>query len=916
MRKQLGICLLFLLSGASGLIYQVVWVRSFGNIFGNTVYSASFVTAIFMLGLGVGSYLTGRWSDQKYSQDPNSMLRYYGYFEAGIGLWGFLIAVALPSLAPLSGVFSSYVRDANGWYVLSTGSYLFRYTTALVLLLPITILMGGTLTLLIRYFVRDNLSLTGWRVGMLYGLNTAGAAIGAFLVDFALIPNFGLLAAQSIAVVLNLGVGLIALRWASESQLDLPGSAEASNSTQDQDMEHLKDVGEVAENPVSPGTTEANPSALHTDKHTSQLSPAEANRVVYGTASAIFLSGFAAMGIEMLWFRFLSSTLMAHRSIFSLLLTVILIGTWLGSIVGGALERRVGRAAILFMLAQTFFMLSTLLFFALEPAFLTRFDLLFDYTSSSPTVQSLVSLWQRLRVILWVVGVPALLMGFAYPLANAHIQRTEASVGRRAGFLYLANTLGAVLGALSAGFLLLPNLGIQKSVLLLACCSGLTLVPLFLSQRIKGAPRYLASFATVCAVVTIVGLVLFTRLPEKSLLKRSFPFFGKDHGVKVLKLSEGVNETIAITENKADGARTLWTNGHPMSGNGTSSHRYMRSFVHIPMLQIKKPRRLLVICFGVGNTLHAASLYPSLKEIDIVDLSAQIVSHAGYFTEWNKNVLKDPRISVHINDGRQHLRMKPKGWYDVITLEPPPLQYAGVSALYSKEFYELAKSRLRKGGFITQWHPSYQVTAPISKSIVRAFIEVFPQSVLLSGYTQTLIIMGRKKKTIQIDPLKVLQRQKSLPRVRKDLKDINMNSLTEFIGTFAGSYRIMKKAVKDEPPVTDDFPIMEYDSTSYYQPRFIPRDFFYVQDVVRWCPKCFQNQKPIPEVKDLKGYLTFLGALYQTPNFLVTTDFGYVKDETPQIYRKLKHLRAIYEKSRYLRQVIRTGQPKPPVKRR
>src|SRR5713101_4686716 len=181
--------LLFFCSGLSGLIYQVVWVRVFGNVFGNTIYSASIVTAVFMLGLGIGSYVVGAWADRRYVTRPESLLRTYGQFELLIGLMGLAVSLLLPHLGQVSAVVSSYSRNAVGWYVLSTTSYLARAGIVILLLTPITMLMGGTLTLLIRHLVRSNLEIGRRRIAVLYGVNTAGAALGCFLTDFVLVPT-------------------------------------------------------------------------------------------------------------------------------------------------------------------------------------------------------------------------------------------------------------------------------------------------------------------------------------------------------------------------------------------------------------------------------------------------------------------------------------------------------------------------------------------------------------------------------------------------------------------------------------------------------------------------------------------------------------------------------------------------------
>src|SRR5882762_8749954 len=195
---------LFFCSGIGGLIYQVVWVRVLGNVFGNTVYSASLVVAVFMLGLGVGSYIVGVWADRRYVTRPESLLRAYGCAEVIIALPGTGIAALLPHLDRISAGVSSYSRDAIGWYVLSTSSYFLRASIVIVLITPITIVMGGTLTLLIRHLVRKDLEIGARRTALIYGVNTVGAAVGCFLTYFMVMPAAGLQAAQLVAVLMNL----------------------------------------------------------------------------------------------------------------------------------------------------------------------------------------------------------------------------------------------------------------------------------------------------------------------------------------------------------------------------------------------------------------------------------------------------------------------------------------------------------------------------------------------------------------------------------------------------------------------------------------------------------------------------------------------------------------------------------------
>ncbi|HTI44509.1 MAG TPA: hypothetical protein VL693_21925, partial [Vicinamibacterales bacterium] len=444
--------LLFFLSGISGLIYQVVWVRVFGNVFGNTVYSASLVVAVFMLGLGVGSYLAGRWADRRYAVDAEMPLRLYGYFELVIAAMGAAIALTLPHLDRLSVLVTSYQRDANGWYVITAASYAARVAIAAGLLTPITLLMGGTLTLLIRYLVRADVEAQSRRIAVLYAVNTAGAAAGCFLTDFTLVPSIGLLATQIVAVLLNAiaGVGAIAL-----------GRLKPAPTTSKSQITNRK---------LQRGSRIPAPGSR----------PATALPMV---AMALALSGFAGLGMEILWFRHFSMMLGAFRAVFSLLLTIILVGIGAGSFISSALQRRTGNAGAWLLGMQSLFIVFTLagMWAANSAPIDQTVSTAINASASRPS--AFAELWFNIRPMLPEVMLPALLMGFSFPLGNTFVQHAELAVGRRAGLLYLANTGGAVCGSLVSGFLLLPLLGLQASTTILAMVAAIGLVPLFLAIR-------------------------------------------------------------------------------------------------------------------------------------------------------------------------------------------------------------------------------------------------------------------------------------------------------------------------------------------------------------------------------------------------------------------------------------------------
>jgi len=897
--------LLFFLSGASGLIYQVVWVRVFGNVFGNTVYSTSLVVAVFMLGLGAGSFGGGAWADWRYAGQRESLLRVYGYVELVIGLMGLGISALLPHMGDVSALISWYARDpAAGWYVLSPTSYLFRAAFAVVLLTPITLLMGATLTLLIRHLVRNDLDAGARQIAVLYAVNTAGAALGCFLTDYVLVPSAGLRGAQMVAVLLNLVAAVGALFLAREVRL-----TPHTTGTQARRRAHPQ-----------PSRLRSPDDSASYDAARQRVEGATAAAIRHGavplTSLALAISGFAAMGLEILWFRHFSILLGGFRAVFSLLLSVVLIGIGAGSFLSGFVRHRAARFRFLerrrgspasavasarprhsasrdggptpsaeagspaqwLMVVQSLLVVSTLLGLALADAADIERVVIADRAyqaaagravevvlgAQSGWARTLAELWFNAKPILLEVAIPALLMGFSFPLANAVVQHAERSVGRRAGVLYLANTAGAVCGSLAVGFILLPTLGLQATATALTIAAALAVVPLYLAGRgfepsNAGARRLRAAVAG-SLIVSAAALGLWFRLPSDYVIGRAL---ARPATESLVTLSEGLTEVIAVADAPGKG-RTLFTNGHPMSSTARLSQRYMRALAHIPLLSIDAPETVLVIGFGVGNTTHAATLHPSIRRVEVADLSRGILAHAGYFRDVNGDVLNDPRVVVYLNDGRHHLLMQRVGAYDLITLEPPPIAYAGVAALYSREFYALARARLKPKGFISQWLPAYQVPTTTTLAMIRAFVDVFPQAVLLSGAEADLVLIGTNDSRIEIDPARLATMLAKAPAVQADLQRLDLGSVREIVGTFVGSAQRLAEATRDSPPVSDDRPLQEYGVRSLLNfGEAVPASVVDLTQVSAWCPTCFVDGKPVPLVEGLDTYLALVDLAYK-----------------------------------------------------
>jgi spermidine synthase len=827
--------LLFFVSGVSGLIYQVVWVRQFGNLFGNTVFAASLVLAVFMSGLGVGSYVAGVWADRRYIVRPCAAVRAFGYSELAIGAMGCALLVGLGRLDDFP---AWYTPNAAGWFVPSWTSHAAQYALTILVLGPVTALMGGTLTLLIRHLLQHDVTAAGWKIGALYGMNTAGAAIGCFLTDYALIPHLGLRLTEALAVLLNLAVGSCVL-FVTRRAVRAPEPSPRRQPPRPRDI-----PGEAA----------------------------RSTHVFVLVAVAIFLTGFAAMGMEILWFRHITALVGPFRAVYSLLTTVILLAMGAGALLSGSLATRVGHPLLLFAASEALFIASTA--FGLWSADIRQ--ILFEQSSATSAFVA-GSGWAREQISLGLISrplfreaaLPALFMGAAYPLATAAIAGLPATVGRRAGAMYLANTTGAVAGSIMAAFVLMPTLGLQGSAGVMFVSVGIGIVLIVAAWISSSTPRRSArrGFVVLTASTTIaaVTMIIWLRLPADYIAMHSLPPLRKHE--RRLHIEEGVTETVMVTEVTGEGRR-LVTNSYAMSATLPDARRYMRALAHIPLLSMEGPERVLVIGFGVGNTLHAASLHPSVHRLEIADLSENVLRHAAFFAATNGNVMSSPRLAVYVNDGRHHLTLQPPGTYDLITLEPPPLAAAGVASLYSKEFYQLARSRLKPGGYLTQWLPAYQVPAETTLAMVRAFVDVFPASVLLSGYRSELILMGTAGRTIEVDPMAVLTRMHATPELRADLEHNFLGTLTEVIGTFTASADTLARATTSTGPETDDHPVQEYAVHARLRATRIPESLFDVDSLAAWCPKCFQGNQVIPALQDLPGYLTILDRLYHSAVFL------------------------------------------------
>ena len=375
---------------------------------------------------------------------------------------------------------------------------------------------------------------------------------------------------------------------------------------------------------------------------------------------------------------------------------------------------------------------------------------------------------------------------------------------RAAGLLTLANTAGAMLGPLLAGFVLLPRLGMERSVFALSAAYAAVALCAAGPRGLAAPSR--AGLVALAACAAALALFPFGRMDEAYLGRVVGRLVGR--GERVVAVREGLLETIVY-------ARTDWlgeplvlhlvTNGFSMSATDPPSERYMSLFVQIPAALHPAPREALLISFGVGTTAAALTDLSSLETIDVVDISPEIVEGAELvFPDPAANPLRDPRVRVHVEDGRYFLHATRRR-YDLITSEPPPPAFAGVVNLYTQEYFALLRSRLAEGGWASYWLPVVQLAEREAQAIVRAFCAVFPDCSAWEGTPQNWILLGSRGATGPL-PEAQLGRWFEDPRAGARLRRVGVEQVEQLDTLLLADAPALAEWVGDVPPLVDDHP--------------------------------------------------------------------------------------------------------------
>jgi spermidine synthase len=726
---------LFFLSGASGLVYQVIWVRLLTRIFGTTTFAVSTLLAAFMGGLGLGSYVAARFLMRR-----RSPLLLFGLLEIGVGAY----AVTLPTVLPLAE--RTFLSMAGGGALSSFWESALKVTLSFLLLLPPTTLMGASLPLLVKQTAHE-LGYLGRRTGDLYALNTFGAAFGCFVGGFYAIPSLGLSGTTLVAASVNALVGVVAmaLYWFL-------------------------------------GTTHVEARAEP------KVSPAGSFTWVF---VAFATSGFAGIGLEVIWTRLFTLVFKGYTYSFSAMLTVLLLGIALGSLVfarraDGSADRRCLLGTLQVAIGVSV-VLGAPLFLASE-RFVWYATFAMGHDWSAQAVAKFLACFA-------ILIVPTFLFGAQFPVVSRLATLDVRGAGGRVGELYSVNVLGGILGALLTGFVLLPALGTQKCLLLLSLC--LVTTGLGLIRRHHVGRRRLALVAASLVVVVGLSWDVSRKLHESWLLRDETMGFYR----------EGADATVMVAESPLElgGEKRILVNGSSASNSSYYGLSVNRIQGCIPFFFETRPKKVLAACFGTGITFGTLSQF-DVERIDGVDISPEVIAAAPRFGAQNYGVVSQGNVALHIDDGRNFL-LKSRERYDVITMEPMPPVLAGVSDFYTTEFYELCRQRLAPGGIVSQWVPLYYLGLDDVKMLYRTFANSFPH-VLVFFYNFDTFLVGSDQ-PLQLSAERFSGRLRS-DRLATDLEAIGLASSKEILGTFLMDRAAVLRFAGEAPLITDDLPYVEF----------------------------------------------------------------------------------------------------------
>jgi spermidine synthase len=715
----------FFLSGASGLILELLWTRMLTLVFGSTALAVSTVLTAYMGGLGLGSYLAGKLADRL--KDP---VRAYALAEAAIGIY----ALAVPWLI-------GFYPGLNQWLWASFGDRytplsLLRFFASAGLLIVPTTLMGATMPILARYFVSRPFELgrASLRLGTLYAVNLFGAVAGSFATGFFFLPMAGVRVTNWVAATFDMSLAaaiLIARR--------LVRSRRPSSS-----------LDEIA---AASQTVSAAPGGA-----TATITPI-ARRVVM---LSFAVSGATAMVLQVLWTRALAVIIGSSIFSFTIILLAFLVGLGSGSAVFGRLVGRLRDPVR--GLAMTH--LGIVACIGLSYLITDRLPFVFTYLLSSTLVSADAVLTCQFALACLTVLPSTFLMGAIFPLTIRVVTGDLATVGRDVGFAYALNTVGAIIGSFFSGFVILPSLGLQHGIYLAAVVDLLLALLLFAVAPALPRMRRLAGIAA--AVAMALGALA---LPRWNLTNFSIGFFrismARDYiemvehrhqrkkwqMPKLVYYKDGIATTVSVDQ---------WGKVYSMKNNGkvdASNDADMPTQISVGLLPLllydnDHAPKVALIGYGSGVTAGAVTQYP-IASLEVVELEPAIYEAAHFFDDVNHRPTENPKVRAIAGDGRNFLTQR-KDKLDVIISQPSNPWITGVSNLFTREYFQSVKSRLADDGIFCQWAQLYEMAPWNIKAIYRTLAGEFPYVMVFAAEdlsSDTILIASRKP--IELDIRKI-----------------------------------------------------------------------------------------------------------------------------------------------------------------
>ncbi len=752
------------LSGAGALIFETLWLRLSGLAFGNSIWAAALILSSFMAGLALGNAIAASSRIRRWRP-----LQLYALLEVLVAVLGCTIVFGLPVLGelfrPLWQMLWNYQPALLG----------LRFVVSFLILLGPTTAMGLTLPVVIEDLILQRTDY-GRAIGFLYGSNTLGAVAGAIMGEGYLIASFGLRGTSLLA-------GL-ALCLAAAAALCLGR--------------------------ISRHAGEAIPEATFPlDLHVSYPRP-------WRLLFASFGTGCILLCLEVIWFRFLRLYVVSSPAAFAVMLAIVLAGIGLGSLFAGVVQgfNRRGRRDALPLNSQGTALrggsLSVLLLLAGIATLLSYLFFPGEIVKTPAGAFSLASWYQIALLSLALMFPVAFLSGVVFPSIASAVQATVGDRMNSTGVTTLFNTTGAAIGPLFASFVLLPSIGYQWSLIL--CAVGYGLLSVLVSERSSWSvrrPRGVILTALCAAVILLLAIFPYRRA-ESHFAHASRPYEVDEKGhvlAHVVKRIEGSSDTYQLLRRDFLGEPyyyRLLTNAFSMSATNPRNQRYMRLFAYLPLALRPEAKDALLICYGCGVTADALLHGPNVKRLDIADISKEVFRLADFYSGINySNPLRDSRVRAFVQDGRFFLQAG-RHQYDIITGEPPPPKVAGAVNLYTQEFFSLMKSRLKQNGIVTFWLPLNQMRVEEAKAILRAFHNVFPNTVVWASADQQWIMMGINGPGHRVEEQE-LQRLWSGP-AGEGLRRIGVEVPQQLAALFLMDGEEIDRITRDVAPLTDNYP--------------------------------------------------------------------------------------------------------------